>query len=272
MLDILLLAVVQGLTEFLPVSSSGHLVLLQDLMGSREGDLFLDIVLHMGTLGSVLLVYRREVRRLLRCDPPALGYVLALAVGTLPAVAVGLTLKDVVEAVFEAPVFAAAGLLVTGGLLLSTRAARAGEDLAGRWEPRPVPLTKSLLVGCAQALAICPGISRSGATIATSLWLGLGRAEAARFSFLLSVPAIAGALVLHLLDGELATRTGPLGLALGALVAMAVGLLAIRWTALAVVQHHFWKFAFYVIPLGLIALGVYWLAPDPSLTPVAPAG
>lgn len=272
MLDILLLAVVQGLTEFLPVSSSGHLVLLQHLLGSREGDLFLDVVLHVGTLGSVLLVYRREVRRLLRLDRPARGYVLALAVGTLPAVAVGLLLKDLIESAFASPVYAAVGLLLTGGLLLSTRVARAGQDLPEPWEPRPVPVRTSLLVGCAQALAICPGISRSGATIASSLWLGLGRAEAARFSFLLSVPAIAGALVLQLLDGDLATRSGPVSLALGALVALAVGLVAIRWTALAVVQRHFWKFSIYVFALGLVALGVLWLAPGSSITPGVPAG
>ena len=267
MLDLLILAVVQGLTEFLPVSSSGHLVLLQHAFGSEEGDLFLDIVLHFGTLGSVLVVYRREVLRLLKFDGVARRYVLALAVGTLPAVVVGLLLKDVIEAAFHAPVFAAAGLLVTGGVLLSTRLAQAGADLPEPWAPQAIPLKKSLLVGCAQALAICPGISRSGSTIAASLWLGLGRAEAARFSFLLSVPAIGGALVLALLDGDLSTRTGPVGLVLSALVAFAVGLVAIRWTRLAVIQQHFWKFAFYVIALGLVALVVLVLGPETGVTP-----
>ena len=254
MLHILILAAVQGLTEFLPVSSSGHLVLLQHLFGGHEGDLFLDVVLHVGTLGSVLVVYRRDVVRLLRLDAPARGYVLALMVGTQPAVVVGLLLKDVVEAVFQAPAFAAAGLLVTGLLLLSTRRARPAADLDGPWEPRPVPWLKALLVGCAQALAICPGISRSGSTITASLWLGLARAEAARFSFLLSVPAIGGALLLTLLDGDFDTRSGVPGLILGAVVAFVVGLLAIRWTRLAVIQQHFWKFAFYVLVLGTVAL------------------
>ncbi len=256
MLEILILAVVQGLTEFLPVSSSGHLVLLQNLMRTHEGDLMLNVVLHTGTLVSVLAVYRRDILRLLRCDRAALMYVLALAVGTLPAVLVGLLLKDVVEAAFAAPVYAAFGLLVTGAVLLSTRAARPAAQAPGEWEPRPVPLGKALLVGCAQALAICPGISRSGSTIAASLWLGLARAEAARFSFLLSVPAIGGALVLMLLGGERAGDTGPLPLVLAAAAAFGVGLLAIRWTALAVIQKHFWKFALYVIPLGLTALAV----------------
>jgi len=254
-LEALLLAVVQGLTEFLPISSSGHLVLLQHVFGADAGDLFLDVVLHCGTLGSVLVVYRREVGRLLRLDGPARAYILALVVGTLPAVVIGLTFKDFLEGLFQDPHAAAVALLATGLILLSTRAATlqaAGQ--VGVWEPRPPALGKALVIGCAQALAIVPGISRSGSTIATSLWLRLPRAEAARFSFLLSVPAIAGALVLQLLDGDLASRTGPAGLALAAVAAFLVGLLAIRWTALAVVQRHFWKFAFYAIPLGVVAL------------------
>jgi undecaprenyl-diphosphatase len=254
MFEILLLAVVQGLTEFLPVSSSGHLVLLQQWFGGHEGDLFLDVVLHAGTLGSVLIVYHRELLRLLRLDRPARGYVLALAVGTVPAVIVGLTLKDVVEVAFHSPLYVGIGLLITGVVLLSTRQVRPAQDVAGPWEPRPIALRKAFLIGCAQAIAICPGISRSGSTIAASLWLKVARAEAARFSFLLSVPAIAGALVLHLVQDDLTTRTSALGLILGALVALVVGLVAIRLTALAVVKRHFWKFAFYVLPLGVIVL------------------
>jgi len=254
MLETLILAIFQGLTEFLPVSSSGHLVLLQYLFGHAEGDLFLDVVLHGGTLGSVVVVYRREILRLLRFDRPALMYLLALFVGTLPAVVVGLLLKDQVEEAFAAPLVAAIGFFLTGLLLLSTRKVSSTDDLPEPWEPRPVALKRALLVGCAQALAICPGISRSGSTIAASLWLGLPRAEAARFSFLLSVPAIGGALVLMLLDGDIPTRVSSLGLALAALAAFAVGLVAIKLTALAVVRSHFWKFAFYVLPLSAVTL------------------
>jgi undecaprenyl-diphosphatase len=256
-LAMMLLAVVQGLTEFLPVSSSGHLVLVQHLLATRQGDVFFDVILHLGTLGSVLVVYRRDVARLLRLDRPARAYVVSLAVGTLPAVAVGLLAKDAVERVFAEPVFAAGGLLVTAAILLSTRAVPARDGGGGAWEPRAVAPWRALVIGAAQALAILPGVSRSGATIATSLWTGLGRADAARFSFLLSVPAIAGALVLHLADGIHGAglsfaEAG--GLVLAAGLAFAVGLLAIRWTALAVVQAHFWKFAFYCAGLGVLAL------------------
>ena len=256
-LEILILAAVQGLTEFLPVSSSGHLVLIQSWFGGHEGDLFLDVVLHCGTLGSVLVVYRREIARLLRFDVPARRYILALVVGTLPAVVVGLLLRDLISTLFHSPVTAALGLLVTAVVLLSTRTVTSPPaETAPEWQPQAIPLTKALLIGTAQAMAICPGISRSGSTIAASLWAGLARAEAARFSFMLSVPAIAGALLLELLGGELSTRIHTPGLVAAALVAFGVGLLAIKWTTLAVVQRHFWKFAFYCLALGIVVLAI----------------
>jgi len=253
-LYLLLLAVVQGLTEFLPVSSSGHLVLLQHWTRVFDGDVFLDVVLHVGTLVAVLVVYRRDVRRLLVFDAPAVQYLAALAVGTLPAVGVGLLLKDPIESLFSNPRASAVALVVTGLILLSTRRTdNKVRNLPGGWHPVAPPLHKALLIGAAQAMAIIPGISRSGSTIAASLWLGLARDEAARFSFLLAVPAISGALVLHLLHGDVASEARGPALFLGAGVAFLVGLVAIRLTALLVVQKHFWKFAFYCIPLGLIA-------------------
>ena len=122
------------------------------------------------------------------------------------------------------------------------------------WEPPPIPLGKALLIGVAQALAVAPGISRSGSTIAASLWLSIPRAEAARFSFLLAVPVIAGAVVLELASSQVTDGIGAVRLTLGALVAFGVGLLAIRWTALAVVQRHFWKFSYYCLGLGIFVL------------------
>jgi undecaprenyl-diphosphatase len=254
LLYLILLAVVQGLTEFLPVSSSGHLVLLQHWTSVFDGDVFLDVVLHVGTLFAVLAVYRTEVRRLMVFDAAAVQYLVALVVGTLPAVGVGLLLKDPIESLFANPRAAAVALVVTGVILLSTRRTRSDVlRLPGGWHPVAPPLHKALLIGCAQALAIVPGISRSGSTIAASLWLRLARDEAARFSFLLSVPAIAGALALHLLHGGVTSEAGTLSLLLGAGVAFGVGLFAVKVTALMVVQRHFWKFAFYCLPLGILS-------------------
>ncbi|MDX2473964.1 MAG: undecaprenyl-diphosphate phosphatase [Candidatus Krumholzibacteria bacterium] len=256
LVHMIILATLQGLTEFLPVSSSGHLVLTQHLLGTREGDIFFDIILHLGTLGSVLVVYRREIVRLLRFDSLSLRYILALVVGTIPAVIVGLVFRDSIESLFHSPVFAAGGLLLTAGFLFSTRYSTS--DTAGLsepWEPQAPDLSKALLIGCGQAFAILPGISRSGSTIAASLWLRVPRAEAARFSFLLSIPAICGALVLQLSDG-VAPGANWTWMILSALVAFGVGLLALRWTALAVVQDHFWKFSVYCVVVGAVALVV----------------
>ena len=257
LMQILTLAAVQGLTEFLPISSSGHLVLLQNWFGRAEGDLFLDIVLHCGTLGSVLWVYRREVKRLLVLDSLARRYVGSLILGTLPAILVGLTVRDLVASLFTSSQVVAVAFLVTAGILFSTRFAKGpSQENNEPWRPQPVRPLKALIIGTAQALAITPGVSRSGATISASLWVGLPRAEAARFSFLLSIPAVGGALVLELLQGVGATRVGWGGLLLGALTAFGVGLLAIRWTALAVVQRHFWKFFIYCLLLGTTLLVV----------------
>ena len=162
LLHSLALAVVQGLTEFLPVSSSGHLVLFQHWLGSRQGDVFFDIVLHVGPLGSVIAVYRRELKRLLRCDEAALRYILSLAIGTLPAVLVGLLARHAVESLFHEPRFAAGGLLLTAALLFSTRMrTRQQEELPEPWTPRPVAPARGIT---RRSSAACrrPGLGRGG--------------------------------------------------------------------------------------------------------------
>lgn len=257
LIQMIFLAVVQGLTEFLPVSSSGHLVLLQSLLGTREGDVFFDVVLHCGTLGSVVFAYRHEIGRLLRFDGAAIRYLVSLAVATLPAVAFGLLAQDLIESLFHSPAFVGVGLLISAAALLSTRASSAERDEeSSHWEPVPVHPVRSLAIGMAQALAILPGVSRSGMTISASLWSGLARSEAARFSFLLSIPAIGGALVLQLFSGEPMPASQWAGVLSAAVVAFFVGLLALRWTALAVVKAHFWKFGFYCLVLGGVVLVV----------------
>jgi undecaprenyl-diphosphatase len=252
---LIILAVVQGLTEFLPVSSSGHLVLLEHWLGSFDGDIFLNVILHVGTLLAVLVVYAKDLRRLLNFDTLAVQYIVALAVATLPAVAVGLLLEDFITGLFGSPQAASLALIATGLILMSTRLIgdrNRDRRYGAAWEPVPPPLGKALLIGCAQAMAIMPGISRSGSTIAASIWLGLDREEAARFSFLMAVPAIAGALVLQLRDGIPESEASGMGLILGLFASFMVGLVAIRLTALLVVRKHFWKFSFYCLPLGVL--------------------
>lgn len=194
MLQAIVLGLVQGLTEFLPISSSGHLVVVPAVMGWDKPSLTFDILLHMGTLAAVVLYFRRELIALAvgvlgGGDDPVRARRLAgyLLIGTVPAGVLGLTLGGVFEDLFQTPLYAAGGLVVTAGILLGT------ERLGQRAKRREVDGRVAVTVGLAQAVALSPGISRSGATIGAGLWLGLSREEATRFSFLLAIPAIAGA-------------------------------------------------------------------------------
>ena len=266
----LILAVVQGLTEFLPVSSDGHLVVVSALFESvtchkLDELLALEIMLHAGTLAAVLIVFRKQTVRLLTADRRVIGL---LIVGTLPAAVFGLTLKKLDKVyhwdILESPLAAGLGLIVTGLVLLwGTRPrvhtspdadATASVEEHGLTYPE-LTYGQALLIGCFQAIAVLPGVSRSGLTIASSLALiGLRRSDAANFSFLLSIPAVGGAVFLQLVEFA-REGTGaqlPWGdLALGAVVSMLVGLAALRWLLLMLRGGKFRYFAYYCIPLGI---------------------
>jgi undecaprenyl-diphosphatase len=250
-----ILGIVQGLTEFLPVSSSGHLVVLQSLFGTEQHGILVEISVHLATLVSVLIVYRRRVAGLIvgvvRRDPDSLSYGLKLVVATIPAVVLVLIAGDFLDAQFESPGTAGIGFLVTGAILWTTkRTAQEARLPAPTW-------TAALLIGCAQAAAICPGISRSGATVTTALALGVAPAAAAEFSFLMSVVAISGAAVRSLPEltsvapGELV----PLMIAAGA--AMVAGVAAIGLFVRLLKTCAFYRFAYYTWALGAGVLG--WL-------------
>jgi undecaprenyl-diphosphatase len=256
--EAVLLGIVQGATEFLPVSSSGHLVIGQALLGIDQPGIFFEVAVHVATLLSVLLVYRQRVAELfvgaVRREPRALRYVGLILLASVPAGIVGVFFEDAVTALFDNPWTVGVALLVTGGMLWSTRVAQ-------RRNPEPVELdaTRAFLIGVAQAVAITPGISRSGSTVTTGLWLGVEAREAAAFSFLMSLPAIGGAALLQvpeLLEGEMDMTAGVL---MAALVASAVtGVLAIR-TFLAMLQRRaFHHFGLYCWVVGVAFLA--WLA------------
>ena len=216
------LAVVQGLTEFLPVSSSGHLVILQGLMDVPRQGVAFEVVVHLGTLLAVLAVYGRDllgiVAGALRRDAASLRLLALLALASVPAGLAGVLLGDAIKGLFETPILASIMLLLTGGLLFATRWSGAGR--------RKLSPLGSLVVGLSQALALLPGISRSGSTISTGLFLGMEREQAARFSFLLSVPAIAGAGLLEARDLSGADIGGHL--IVGFVVAAVTGYTALR--------------------------------------------
>jgi len=246
-----LLGVLQGLTEFLPVSSSGHLVLAQSLMPAfRQPGVLFDVLLHAGTLLAVLVYFRSDVLALVRSlgprgEPTYRRLAFLIAAGTVPTGLIGVLFKDPLEALFHAPRAAAAMLLVTGGLLwISEVLGRPRDGLDRLGYPR------ALAVGTVQGLAIVPGISRSGSTIAAGTLLGVRGEEAARFSFLLSVPAILGAVVLQLPEVSSVDAGASLAYGVGVLAAFAAGLGAIRFLMGAIRRGRFRWFAVYCWVLG----------------------
>lgn len=255
--EALILGFVQGATEFLPVSSSGHLVVAQELLDVHVDGVLFEVAVHVATLFSIALVYRGRIVELIvgmiRRESDAWGYVGMLVLATLPAALVGLGFKDQLEALFDDPVVPGVAFLVTAALLWSSRAALARNPAA-----KPVARV-ALLIGLAQAFALIPGISRSGSTVVAALWLGVAPAEAAAFSFLMALPAIAGAAVLQIPD----MMAGPPDVTAAALLAGGVaaaitGVLAIRTFVEMLRRRSFHQFAWYVAPLGVVFL--IWLA------------
>lgn len=251
------LGIVQGLTEFLPVSSSGHLVMAQTIMDVPNPGVFVEVALHLATLLSVMIVYRQRVFSLasgaIRGQRDAWRYIGLLALASVPAGIVGVFFKDTIERAFDAPVVTGVMLLVTGFLLWSTR------KVDKTAPARPITWPLALGIGIAQAFAILPGVSRSGTTITAGLWGGAGGEEVAEFSFLMSVVAVGGAVVLQLGDiGESVQQVGVVPLLTGFLVALGAGILAIRSLIWLLRNQTFHAFAYYVWIVGglfLVYLG-----------------
>ena len=248
--EALILGVIQGATEFLPVSSSGHLVVGQELLGINAPGVGFEIAVHVATLLSVMLVYRERLiglaRDSLRGDRAAWAYVGMLVVATIPAAVVGLGWEDQIGELFDAPEVVAFAFVITGCLLWSTRGAL-------RREPSDRPtFGTAAIMGLAQAFALVPGISRSGSTVVAGLWSKVDPKEAAAFSFLMSMPAIAGAAVLKtpeiLESGELALQP----LLIGGVAAALTGVLAIRSFVALLAKRSFYQFAFYLWPAAIL--------------------
>lgn len=258
-LEALVLGLVQGLTEFLPISSSGHLVIVPDLLGWDQPSTAFDLILHVGTLVAVVTYFRRDlfdiVAAFLRPRPDAprqrrLG--LLLVIGTVPAVVAGMLLESTFESFFANPTDVAGFLLVTGLLLIVTGTMVEAAELAGRRRKGidELKVKDSVFIGLLQAAAIAPGISRSGATIAAGLFLGFNRETAARFSFLLSIPIIAGAAVFQLRHGFDTVEASLPVLTLGFITAALSGFAAIRFLLGYIRRHSIKIFAYYCWAAG----------------------
>ena len=252
----ILLGLVQGLTEFLPVSSDGHLAVIGHVAGVRTPGVFVEVALHVATLGSILVVYGRRFWTLalgvLRRDSDSLRYAGLLLIGMIPAGIVGLLFEDAIGRAFNSLIAAGIGFLVTAIALWSTRKRGAATAPAGAERPTP---GGALLIGLAQALAPLPGISRSGMTIASGLWVGLGAVAAADFSFLMAIPLIAGAGLIE--ARHVSTDLGLVGvvpLLVGCVVAFVSGVFAIRFLVAMLRRGRFYAFAPYCVAIGVLTL------------------
>ncbi len=271
----IVLGVVQGLTEFFPVSSSGHLVIFQYLFGFKEPAVLFDISVHVGTLLAVMVYFYADIVKLFQslfrflaavlspgskpfavgAGDPELRMVGLIAAGTIPTGILGFGFHKIADQLFASLLIVGVSLFCTAGLLLGTRLVKTkGRSIM------EFTVYGALMVGIAQGLAVIPGISRSGATIAVCLLMGLNRDMAARFSFLLAIPAILGALLLSLASAE---AGGPgellsLPILLGTVTSAGVGYLALA-SLVRIVRHgRLFYFAPYCVLLGLITLALHY--------------
>lgn len=260
------LGFLQGATEFLPISSSGHLAIVEFFLGIEEGGLAFDVALHMGTLLGVIIYFRRDFSMMFTAvlKPSVLGekarrqqmLALFICLGTIPAVVAGYLLKDAAETIFRTPVLIAVTLAGAGLLLLL--ADRQGKRNRAM---KSLEFTDAAAIGMAQALALMPGISRSGITMTAGLMRGLNRMAAARFSFLLSAPVILGAGVYNLpAIVRQSSEPGQLGFYLAGFLAAAVsGYLVIAFLLRFVQSHSFAVFAYYRFVLAGLILLIHFL-------------
>jgi undecaprenyl-diphosphatase len=263
-IDAVLLAILQGFTEFLPVSSSGHLVLMQELLNLHDPQMIIfDVFVHFGTLISVVFVFWKDLLEILRsfvkvftamklkieCEKTEhyrLG--IAIIIGTIPAGIIGLLYRHQIEAAFTDPKLVAMNLVITGLILFLTR-------LAKPVEGKKVGLLTAFIIGLAQAVAILPGISRSGSTMSTALYLKISPMLAARFSFLLSVPVIAGAALLESYKlFKYGNALGTMPFLVGTVVSAIAGYFAIKVLLKIIEKGKFSWFSFYCLAIGILGI------------------
>lgn len=248
MIEVSLLSFLQGIAEFLPISSSGHLVLGKSLLGMGEAGMRLDIFLHVGTLASVFAFYFSVVRRVV--TKMEWAYAAKIVLSAVPAGIVGILLKDHIENI--STVYVGIALIFTGAVLTATRFLPSGK--------KEVSFPGAFLMGLAQAVAILPGVSRSGMTLAAARSVGVDGEKAAEFSFLMSAPPIAGAALLEILQaigetgGAAATET-PWGLCIfGAAIAAVTGWFALKMLVASLKGRWFWLFGPYCVCAGAITI------------------
>ena len=255
-LEAIILGIIQGLTEFLPVSSSGHIEIGQALLGMdslKENEQLLSVVLHGATALSTMWVFSKDIEKILRgiLQPKwneEWQFSMKIVLSMIPAAFIGFFFDDALEALFEGQLKLVGGMLLLTGILLflADRAKNTNKE---------VSFPNALIIGIAQAIAILPGISRSGSTIATSVLLGIDREKAARFSFLMVVPLIIGKMAKDILDGKFVlSEELAVPLVAGFIAAFVTGLVACLWMIQLVKKSQLKWFAYYCFVVGVLAL------------------
>lgn len=282
--EAILLGIVQGLTEFLPVSSSGHLAIIERLLGvSLNGGMLFDVMLHLGTLTAIFVVFKKDIARLILetirifidlwnnlttflknrktgeenryqkiIHNNYRKFVIMILVATVPTAVIGYLLRGIVSAAQATLLFPGLGLLVTGILLLVVDFVETGDKI-----PKDIPIWKALIIGVCQGFAVFPGVSRSGTTITACLLSGFNRKFAVKFSFIMSIPAIIGAGILEVKEAFSATGiTGMFVLCciIGAVAAGAVGYFCIKIMLVLVQKKKLRYFSYYCFIIGLVAI------------------
>jgi undecaprenyl-diphosphatase len=258
LIEALLLGTVQGLTEFIPVSSSGHLVLMDKALGIQGGGLAFDVLLHVGTLFALVIYFHKDIYRLFTglvskneyTNPARL-----MIIATIPAVIAGLLVSEYAEGSFRSVIIVSANLILVG--LLMIWAENFAEKRKKQTSIEKISTKQALTVGFAQVAALVPGVSRSGSTITAGIFAGLDRVTATRFSFLLSAPIVFGAIVKVAFSGGLAELDMPaMSVVVGVMTSFLVGLFAIHFLIGYLSKHSLRVFAYYRIVLGIVVLAV----------------
>lgn len=255
-IDALLLGIIQGLTEFLPVSSSGHLELGKAILGDQsipEESLLFTVVLHFATALSTIVIFRKDIFSIFRGVllfkwNEDIEFILKIGASMIPAVVIGLFFEDQLEQLFGSNVLLVGSMLIITGVLLFFA------DKAKNTN-KSVSFKNAFIIGISQAIAMLPGISRSGATISTSVLLGNDKTKAARFSFLMVVPLIFGKIAKDLLSGDLSFTSSSIGsLSIGFIAAFVSGLFACQWMISLVKKSKLTYFSIYCFIVGIIAI------------------
>jgi undecaprenyl-diphosphatase len=250
-LKIIVLGLIQGLTEFLPISSSGHLVITQKLFGIKENQLLISVLLHFGTLIPVLIIFWQDIKEILSFKKEKRHFIFLIIVASIPTALMGIFFEDFFESLFASTISTAVMLIVTGFILLiGDRLANYDKEITNfKW-------LNAILVGIAQGLAIIPGISRSGSTITASLVQGLKKEDAARFSFILSIPVIGGAGLLKVGDAfsQGVNNFNTLAIVLGMISAVISGYIAIKYFIYILKSKKLIYFSYYLWIIGAIIL------------------